>query len=374
MNTTQALNTLPVITYRWLKLNHLPLDLCIEDRLPYSKDYLSNIPVDLDPEVILRKMNGPVLIPDNLSSLLRDTVNYGVSKELVELSEQNYNSGVFLYLPSGAAIAEPIHLEYTMDQANPQLLDYNIIYADTNSKVTLIVDYTTLDDTPSFHNGTMRIYAKEGAVVNIIKVQRMNSASEHFDSSIAFIDPHGTVNVTQVELGGKISVTNYINHLQEAGTAAIDSVYFGDGDRLIDLSYQNVHLGRRSISNIQTKGALKDRAIKTFRGTLDFKRGASQSEGSEEEYVILFDKTVKSNAIPLLLCEEDDVKGQHAASAGKVDPEKLFYMMSRGFNKEEAMKLIVEASFRSILDKIPLETLREQISEDIHRRLVHEDN
>lgn len=373
MNTLQALNALPVPTYRWLKLNHLPLEVRLEETLPYTKEYLKNLPSDLDPEIILRKMNGPILFPDKLNSLLRENLTYGVSEELVALSENNYNSGVLVYLPAGKTITQPIHVDYAMDQTDPQIIDYNIIYADSNSRVTLIFDYTTLDDTPSFHNGAMRIYANEGAIVNIIKVQRMNSVSEHYDSGTVILGPHGKVNLIQVELGGKTSVTNYINRLQEASEATIESVYFGDGDQLIDLSYQMEHLGRRSISNIQTKGALKDRAVKTFRGTLDFKRGASQSDGCEEEYVILFDKTVKSNAIPLLLCDEDDVKGQHAASAGKVDPEKLFYMMSRGFNKEEAMKLIVEASFRPILDKIPLESLREVIGEEIHRRLVHED-
>src|SRR5690606_2407458 len=102
--TTQALNTLPVPTYRWLKLNHLPLEVRLEEILPYSKDYLKNLPNDLDPEIILQKMNRPILFPDKISSLLKKTMNYGVSDELVALSENNYNSGVLVYLPAGKTI------------------------------------------------------------------------------------------------------------------------------------------------------------------------------------------------------------------------------------------------------------------------------
>jgi FeS assembly protein SufD len=373
-NRNHELNTLPVITYRWLKLNHLPLDIRIEDTpSPYMKDYLGNASINqLDPEILLRKMSGPILFPDKINTLLKEELSYGVSKDLVSLCENSYNSGILLYIPEGTNIQEPIRVEYAMEQTNPQVIDHNIIYADRNSRVTIVVDYHTQDDSSAFHNGAMRIYAKEGSQVNVIKVQRMNPSSAHFDSIIANVDRDAKVNLIQVELGSKHSVTNYMANLQEAGEAAIDSVYFGDGDRLIDLSYLMEHKGRRSISNIQTKGALKDHATKTFRGTIDFKTGASKSIGSEEEYVILFDKTVKSNAIPLLLCSEDDVQGQHAASAGKVDSEKLFYMMSRGFGKEEAMKMIVEASFQPILDKIPLEDLRKIIGDEIHRRLIDE--
>jgi FeS assembly protein SufD len=374
-NTTKQLNNLPVITYRWLKLNHLSLDTELDqDYLPFSKDYLANYNANdgMDPDIILRKMNGPIHFPDKIASLMKDRISYGVSEELVAECENSYNSGIYLYVPEGKNVPEPIRVEYSMDETSPRVIDHNLIYAEANSRVTIVIDYSTIRNTRAYHNGAMQIYAKEGSVVNVIKLQRMNDEAEHFDSNIAFVERDAKVNYIQIELGAKHSVTNYRTKLGEAGEATIACVYFGDGNRLIDMSYLMEHLERRSISNIQVKGALKDQAIKTFRGTIDFKTGASKSEGSEEEYVILFDKQVKSNAIPLLLCSEDDVKGQHAASAGKVDSDKLFYMMSRGFTKEEAMKLIVEASFRPVIEKVPFRDLREIISEEIHRRLLDE--
>ena len=64
------------------------------------------------------------------------------------------------------------------------------------------------------------------------------------------------------------------------------------------------------------------------------------------------------------------VEGMHAASAGQIDSEKLFYLMSRGLDERDAKKLIIEASYAPIIDKIPLVSLREAISEKIHRRLL----
>ena len=90
---------------------------------------------------------------------------------------------------------------------------------------------------------------------------------------------------------------------------------------------------KKSFSDIHTLGALSDTSKKSFRGTLDFLRGAVASEGAEEDTCLLLDPTVKSISLPLLLCKEDNVVGNHAASAGQIDQNKLFYLMSRGLVK-----------------------------------------
>ena len=377
-NKTTAMNTLPVITFRWLRVNDISLNLSYEYKdFPYSTDYLKT--KLLGDDIVIQNRKDSIADIKNIEALIKEKLeavpsqkDYEVNEELRKECETAYNAGIYVHVPKGRKVEDPIHLEYTLNHDHPSLVDHHLIVAEANAKITIIVDYSTTDTTSAYHNGIMKVVAKEGSQVTIIKIQRMNDSSHHFDSNYAYVEDHASVNYIQIELGGKHSVTSFRSDIKEASEATIDSVYFGDGDRLIDLNYKMNHLGRRSISNIQTKGALKDKAIKTFRGTLDFKTGASRSEGCEEEYVILFDKEVTSNSIPLLLCGEDDVKGQHAASAGKMDSEKLFYMMSRGFAREEAMKMIVEASFQPILGKVPDENLREIVGKEIHRRLMNE--
>jgi FeS assembly protein SufD len=366
----KALNTLPVITWRWLKVNEAKIrDFNVADIPAYNKTFISSGDFE---EVIVKNMNSNIKLHENIKYFINKEEHYGVSEEFVTLGEKRYNSGIFVHAPRNTKLAEPIRLEYKLDLENPTVIDNNIIIAEENCELTVVIDYTTLDEIEAFHNGVTKVYAKENAVVNIIKIQRMNDKSYHFDSHVAYSGYSAKVNWIQVELGAKNSVTNYVSNLNEVSSEAnINSVYLADGDRSIDLSYHMNHRGRRSISNIETRGALKDKSKKVFRGTLDFKRGASKSKGSEEEFVILLDKTVKSDAIPLLLCEEDDVEGMHAASAGQIDSDKLFYLMSRGLDEKEAKKLIIEASFTPIIDKIPLEDLREAITEEVHRRIVN---
>ena len=71
----------------------------------------------------------------------------------------------------------------------------------------------------------------------------------------------------------------------------------------------------------------------------------------------------------MLLCSEEEVEGNHSSAAGKVGEKELFYIMSRGFNFKEAMKLIVKAKFNKIIENISNERLKEEILEEIDKRL-----
>ena len=84
--------------------------------------------------------------------------------------------------------------------------------------------------------------------------------------------------------------------------------------------------------------------------------------------MLLSDKA-KSVALPMLLCSEEDVEGNHSTSSGKVGDKELFYIMSRGFDLKDARKLLVRAKFNSIIEKIKKEELKEQILSEIDKRL-----
>lgn len=365
------LNTLPEITWRWLGMNEHKMDSIEMDSIPsYKKNYITS---DVSNGIYIRKMDSEINKNENIKYFINKNESYGVSKEYVELGEKHHNSGIFVHAPLNSISTEPIMVRYELDGENPVVIDNNIIAAEENSSITLIFDYMTRDGVDAFHNGVTKVYARDGSNVTIIKIQRMNSCSINIDSIAVYSGCGANVNYIQIELGAYKTITNYLNILNgENSSVNIDTVYLGDGNRKIDLSYLINHVGRRSLSNIDVKGVLKNNSSKIFRGTIDFKRGSSLSRGREEEYAILLDKTVKSQAVPLLLCSEDDVDGQHAASAGKIDENKLYYLMSRGIDEKEAKKLIVMASFNPIINKIPSTDLIEIINNEIHRRIINE--
>jgi Fe-S cluster assembly scaffold protein SufB len=140
-------------------------------------------------------------------------------------------------------------------------------------------------------------------------------------------------------------------------------------ERGLDLSFTANHMGKKSESDILGKGVLSGQARKVFRGTLNFVDGSAQSVGKEEEIVLLLSEKVKADSIPALMCQEDDVIGEHGASIGQLDEEQLFYLMSRGLPESEAKLLVIASGFREILEGITDEKLRLKSLDAIDRRI-----
>lgn len=363
-NLLSKINNIPVRTWAWLGVNDISIDSSMPGMKPYILDLLkikNNNLLDIEP---IDKMNHSLNI---LNSFEYD----GISKELLELARDHYNTGFFSNTKRNQKIEEPIIINYKFDRENNVIYDNNVIIAEENSEITFIIKYDSKEDIEAFHNGLTRIYCKKNATVNLVKVQSLPNKSTHLDACITKLEENAKVNFILVELGAKNSVTNVCSNLEGFRSSVnIQTVYWGDKERILDMNYLVNHYGKETKSKIEAKGALMDKSNKILKGTIDFKKGASKACGTEEEYAVLLSKEVRNRSVPILLCTEDDVSGQHAASAGKIDENKLFYLMTRGLSEEEAKKLIIEAAISPIIDQIPDDNIKTAIYEEIRRKLI----
>ena len=177
------------------------------------------------------------------------------------------------------------------------------------------------------------------------------------------------VEFISADLGrGDYSADVEIDLRGDDSVADLEAVYFGDGKRKLDFNYVIRQRGKRTQATMNVRGALTDKSDKIFRGTLDFQKGAKGSTGRELEEVIILSSGTRNRSVPLMLAAEDEVDGHHAVSVGRLDEEKIFYLMSRGLDKSEAERLIVEAAFNPVIEKISDESLRQELSETLQRR------
>lgn len=184
------------------------------------------------------------------------------------------------------------------------------------------------------------------------------------------VGKNARVEFVSADLGrGDYSADVEIDLRGDDSSADFEAVYFGDGKRKLDFNYVIRQRGKRTQATMNVRGALTDKSDKIFRGTLDFQRGAKNSTGRELEEVIILSSGTRNRSVPLMLAAEDEVDGHHAVSVGRLDEEKIFYLMSRGLDKSEAERLIVEAAFNPVMEKISDETLREELLENLQRRL-----
>ena len=338
-------NELPVITFRWLRANDLKLVELRPEALEYDRDYI--------------RSGSSRLRPMEEADLTSYLGNYkGTNPEELEfiLKEARIRN----HIVSGQD-HELVHFSYELSGSSTSLLELNAIEVRENETLDVLMEYYG-DASTELVSVLNLIKVAQGGVLNIYKVNHLPHSSRHIEQRYARVEEGGIVNYISIELGARETVINYLTDLAgDESQGHLKSIYVGNEDRVIDLSHQMSHWGRKSNCNMEIRGALTDRARKYFRGTLDFKKGSAQSEGGEVETVMLLNKEVKSFAIPLLLCGEHDVIGNHAASAGQIDEDKLFYLMSRGFSAEDSKRIIVESAFRPIIDSLPDERLKELV-------------
>ena len=293
---------------------------------------------------------------------------FSFSNELTETLKAFTNLSLDFVSTKENSLNKIVSLE--LNEENNQLVDIIKIKAEENSTLNLVLDYFSKADVKGFRHTIIEVEAEENSNVKIFLSQRFSLDILSIQSVYYKVKKNANVEFIQVDLGSKENYLSYIGELAEKeANVSINSIYFGKNNQKLDFNYVANQIGQATNYDLSIKGALADRAQKTCRATIDFKRGSSTSKGSEQEYVTLLSDDIRNVAVPILLCTEDDVEGLHAASAGKIDEDILFYIMSRGFSETEAKRLILESKFAETIDLIENEEIRKRVYTTLSKKL-----
>jgi Fe-S cluster assembly scaffold protein SufB len=221
--------------------------------------------------------------------------------------------------------------------------------------------------------GIVNINIGENASLKLTQLQLMPEDCGHVNEINVVLEKKARLQLVAVETGAK-SFASKVNIILKGdkSQADVSLLYFGDGDRSLDMNYVLEFQGRKTVGNLEVYGGLMGESQKIFRGTLDFKQGSKQAKGYEKENVVVLSSGVRNRSVPIMLSGEDDVVGNHAVSSGKINEDKLHYLMSRGLSPAEARKLVLEAAFNPVLELIDDEALRQEIDSYIKERLENE--
>ncbi len=300
------------------------------------------------------------------------SLDYGMNPELLSQSAKEANVNLEIVLEENQVLDAPVCVVYTMDGENPVLVDNIHIIAKKNASGTIIIKYYGKESSSTFYKNTvLTAELEEGAKVNVTVLNLLPYETHNFFShqSKEARDSHFTLNL--IDFGGKYSVGNLYTLLaEEKAQSDMNVIYIGKDKQVLDYNLISRLQGKRSVGNIEVQGVLDNQARKSFKGTLDFLNGASNSIGYENEFCTMLSETCGSIALPMLLCQEEEVEGSHSSGSGKLDEEVLFYIESRGIPYEEARKLIVKANFYAIIQNVPCEDTKNEIMDEIERRIT----
>lgn len=349
-----SLNETPVRTSKNFLINDIKLD---EINFPNKLEAFKGIDISCNST----KVNfSSKVSPANLT--------YGLGESFTKEVINNANKNLKIEIDSKTRTETQVIFEFNKDNSN--LIDNLEIIANIDTKATIILKYISNEEINAFHNGIIRVFARKRADIKVILINLLSQTSNNFISIENILEENSKVNFTIVDFGGKNSITNYYSNLSgNSSDNRLNTIYLGKDNQLFDLNYIAELYGKKTKVNIDVQGALKDMAKKHFKGTIDFKKGCKKSKGNENEFCLLLSDKAKSLGLPMLLCSEEDVEGDHSSAAGKVEQKELFYIMSRGFDLKDALKLMVKAKFNNILKEIKDDELREEIIKEIENKL-----
>lgn len=236
------------------------------------------------------------------------------------------------------------------------------IVAAPNSTFSIALSLDSAANTPAFMGSTMRVFAGAGARVDITVYLTASDAVTCVEDSGFVLDEGARVNVRHVVLGGGFTATGLAADLRgDRSRIDVDTSYLASGTQQRDFNYIIRHRGRKTVSNMDANGVLTGTSKKCLRGTIDLIHGAKGAEGNERETVLLASKGVDNKTVPNILCDEDDVAGNHGATIGHVRPEQLFYAACRGLSQEQTETLFLSAKLEDAALQAPNDAVRANV-------------
>ncbi|MFZ0544748.1 MAG: Fe-S cluster assembly protein SufD [Candidatus Promineifilaceae bacterium] len=273
-----------------------------------------------------------------------------------------WRGGTFLYVPPNVEAAAPMHS--ALWAVNGKTYTHTLVVLDTGSKATLIDEYASrTTKNQAFHNGAVELIVGDMANLTYVSLQdfgtnvwQMNhergrvGRDARLDWVVSVMGTHLAKNFQTVELDGRGS------------WARMSGLFFGNNRQHFDLDTQQNHNAPDTVSDLLYKGALKDKARSVWQGLIKAQKDSQRIDGFQANRNLLLAKTARADSIPGLEIEADDVRCTHASTVGQIDEREIFYLMSRGIEREMAVKMLVEGFFAPVMERIPIEGVRARIA------------
>lgn len=209
-------------------------------------------------------------------------------------------------------------------------------------------------DAPATSAALVRIVAEKHARIHLVEMLGVDDGQQHLESVGIEAHEDAVCDVRQYALGGgAVGMGLAVNLVGNRARLDLNNRYHACHEELLDINHVARMRGCATRAEIAESGILNDSARKTLRATIDLIRGSKDAKGNEAETVQILGDGVVNKTMPVILCDEDNVAGNHGATIGSVSPEQIEYLQARGLSRHEAELLFVRALFEDAIIHAP---------------------
>jgi Fe-S cluster assembly protein SufD len=310
--------------------------------------------------------------PDLLAKILGQVVRPEEGK-FSALAAAMSRSGVLVYVPRGVQVAEPLHSVLWGPGSGLAYFSHLLVYLEEGASLTYVHEAAshTEPQGQSLHAGIVEIHVGDGANLRFVELQSWGEHVWNFSHERAQVGRDANLDWIFGAIGSHL--TKNFSDLDLTGQGAsgrMSGFYFTDGVQHLDHDTQQNHLAPHTTSDLLFKGALKERSRSVWQGMIYVAPGAQKTDGYQANRNLVLSPKARADSIPGLEILADDVRCTHGATVGKIDPELVFYLRSRGIPYKEAERMVVEGFFDPIMQRIPFEGVRTRFQNAIEEKMV----
>ena len=294
------------------------------------------------PDIAKRHFNQIVKNDDNKFSALNSAV---------------FSGGSFIYIPPYTKLDRPLQSYFRINSENMGQFERTLIIVDHDSELHYIEGCTapTYSDS-SLHAAVVEIYVGENSLCRYTTVQNWANNIENLVTKRALVDKNGQMEWIDGNIGSRVTMKYpacILKGNNSKGTCITISV--AGKDQQQDTGAKMIHIGSNTKSNIISKSIAKNGGNATYRGKVEIHKNAINSESIIKCDTLILDSISKSDTIPINILNNDSSNIEHEATVSKISEEKLFYLSSRGIDREKATELIVLGFIDKFREELPME-------------------
>ncbi|QDT38300.1 Fe-S cluster assembly protein SufD [Stratiformator vulcanicus] len=278
--------------------------------------------------------------------------------------------GTVLYVPKGVQVEKPLHSLIGLTQGGAADFSHTLVILEDGASAALLEETASSTEEPGLHVGAVELILGKEARLRYVQLQNWNTKTFHLAHQVGRVERDANLQWTVGGLGSRLAHVHQDVHLDGRGAhAEVNGVTFSTNRQQLSYYTEQNHNAPDTTSDLLYKTVLRDKSKVVWRGMIKVEKEAQRTDGYQRCDSLMLSDTARSDSIPGLEIEADDVRCTHGATTGKVDEEQIFYCMSRGVGRSEAMHMIVEGFFQHIYDRIPVEAVREVLDDAVQKKL-----
>jgi Fe-S cluster assembly protein SufD len=287
------------------------------------------------------------------------------------IGEAVRSGGAFVWVPDGVEAALPIRIFHWLDGAGRLAAPRTVVVVGRESRATVIEEQLSAPaEGASLHDGGTEVFLGDGSKLVYGTLQDWGRNVVHYSNHRARVGAGAELQWIQTMLGAQMAKANaYFDLAGQGASAFVNGFLFGDQRQHFHLHTLQRHIVPHTTSDLLIKSCLKDRARSIYQGLIQVSEGAQRTDAYQANRNLLLSEQARADSIPGLEILANDVRCTHGATIGHVDDEQMYYLMARGLPRLEAQRLIVEGFFAPVLDRIPLESVRDQLRDEIRHKI-----